>query len=47
MKKKESFKETYFEFYSKWKNCLVNEKFYSLRVRELVHLPELKAYCGR
>lgn len=47
MKKKERFKETYLEFYSKLKNCLVKEKFYGLRVTELVHLPELKTTTGR
>lgn len=47
MKKKDSFKETYFEFYSKLKNCLVNEKVYGLRVTELVHLPELQPNSDR
>lgn len=47
MKKKDSFKETYFEFYSKLKNCLINEKVYGLRVTELVHLPELKPNSDR
>lgn len=42
MKKKESFKETYFEFYSRLKSSLVNQKVYGLSVAKLVHLPKLK-----